>query len=912
MTKQDDGLFLLEVLVDKIVFANSPCFADKDFRTCINIECPSFEPLEICDNDSGACIAKSGESFVTTFNNGKSCLFSMKESDINKAMSKFPIKISVYKSLPCGCLPTKIIIGEAIIDMTKEFVQARKKFLEDPTNVSYQALKDSFHIVGPDGNESGEVVMFLRISCFGKLIITRFQGGGVQPNLSSRGSSAVVDRSCTPRKDFQTSQNPCVCGAGRGINVTGGIGAINGQPCMIDGGGGFGRICPPARDSYNSIPCEDLDDPCYCSGPKSAEKQQMVCRNTDQYCLHVPKGILPSLPYYQELTKDQKQEIKTMIKTVEQYKTEERLMLTSINSTSQTVTAISDNLKISIESMKFPYWTYNTNLSSSEISSVTSLCTLRSKRRSVSFSNTVNCISKSHQSFSYPLRDDDSKRNIYFEKDYFGENETTVYMTLFDNFCRCRTSGTQATASINKCLQVCHNSSTDTHPSAIVINSKLCSTCSLPRPNRNITQRNPNMHNSNIFFFGMNKQQESNKSGMGSSGSKTKLKGTAKATVAPVKSEKGTLRETTSIQTQSKSSSIAVQTKKARDSSTGTSTGKAVTIKENKLGKPCPALRNVTKGDMMTTVSHIQITPRELCPINGTEPCLGPKCIIAASGGEQAPVKVTTMTNPRRGVFELIIRRMTGAPLAKNELMLEWTPPPSRPLPCRSSCRIIPCYPPRTGRQTKCKMIVSRHTPCKPKCCKKSCKKPCGPVSCKKCYIASCCGKICRPCKPCTPSPYSKPFPPLSKCKRSIPCYYCKSYPSSPCTKPCLPSPCPKPCLPLPCSKLCPPSACMGSCSLSPCNPCEPPCCRKPCSSSCKSTPCLRPYPVGRKKTRKAHSQPKIKAHRKRKSPCCNRSKACPVVKCRSMPGPYIGCNSIPLCPPRKCKSVYPCKPTKC
>lgn len=220
MAKQDDGLFLLEVLVDKIVFAKSPCFSDKDFRTCVNIECPSVEPLEICDDDPGACVVKSGGPFVKTFNSGKSCLFSLKEADINKAMSKFPIKVTVYKSLPCGCLPTKIVMGEATIDMTKEFVQARKKFLEDPSNVSYEALKDAFRIVGSDGVEAGEIIMFLRISCFGKLIITRFQGAG-PPNLSSAGNSSVVDRSCNPRKDFQTTQDPCACGTANAFKKKG-------------------------------------------------------------------------------------------------------------------------------------------------------------------------------------------------------------------------------------------------------------------------------------------------------------------------------------------------------------------------------------------------------------------------------------------------------------------------------------------------------------------------------------------------------------------------------------------------------------------------------------------------------------------------------------------------------------------
>ncbi|XP_063892037.1 uncharacterized protein LOC110373892 isoform X4 [Helicoverpa armigera] len=295
MAKQDDGLFLLEVLIDKVLFVKSPCFSDKDFRTCVTIEAQSVEPLEICDDDPGACSAKSGGPFVKTFNSGKSCLFSLQEADIQKAMSNFPIKVTVYKSLPCGCLPTKIIMGEATIDMTKEFVQSRKKFLEDPTNVSYEALKDSFRIVGPDSGETGEIVMFLRISCFGKLIITRFQGTSGPPNLRAGQGPSIIDRSCNPRREFQTFRDPCVCGAAHAAATSGASGSI--APCKTLGGsaGGYG-ICPLARDPYSTKPCEDPDDPCFCSGPKPPPKQPMVCRNTDPYCLHVPKEWLPARP----------------------------------------------------------------------------------------------------------------------------------------------------------------------------------------------------------------------------------------------------------------------------------------------------------------------------------------------------------------------------------------------------------------------------------------------------------------------------------------------------------------------------------------------------------------------------------------------------------------------------------------
>ncbi|XP_045510161.1 uncharacterized protein LOC123705443 isoform X2 [Colias croceus] len=773
MAKQDDSLFLLEVLIDKIVFVKSPCFSDKDFRTCVNIECNAVEPLEICDDDPNVGIAKSGGPFVKPFNTGKSCLFSLKEGDINAAMSKFPVKVSVYKSLPCGCLPTKIIMGECTIDMTKEFVEARNNFLADPTSVSYQALKDSFRFVGPDGEETGEIVMFLRISCFGKLIITTFQGSGGPPNLGgkSRGSSGVVDRSCAPKKDYQTTDDPCVCGAARSHGSAGGTG---GHTCS-----GGGAVCPPARDPYNSMPCEDPDDPCYCSGPKPAEKQKMLCRNTDQYCLHVPKGVLSSLLFCQELTEVQKNKPKMKTK-------EELYFIEYINRT------LMEN---------------NFNLPTFTPSSST----------------------------IYPDSSISGFRNNSSEsKSIFGEKETIVYMTLFNDFYHHKSSGTQATASVNKCFQVYSSNSIDSR-------SEYCSSCnattSQQGSSRCITDE---VHYSEVYFFGR-KKEPADKKGVGGKCSKTKLCKTGQPPTSASKSTDAKNRPKPKTNTQS-------QTKRSRGATTSTGTTKSVSIKDDKPEKPCPAVA-ASKGEMMATVSHIKIGPKEPCPVHGKDPCQGPKCILAASGEDQAPVKVTTATNARRGVFELVIRKITGAPLARNELMLEWTPPPCRPPPCPSPCP-IPCAFPTPCRPSKCKLIICKPSPCKPKCCKKKpCGQPCSP--CKKCCKTSCCGRPCPP--PSCPT-----------------CSGCTPFPPPPCRKPC-----------------------------------SPPCCKSPCRSS----PCLRPCPVGRKRPRRCKSQPKIKTHKKRTSPCSNRSKTCPVVKCRSMPG----CCVVPMpCPPRKCCSVAPCKPAKC
>ncbi|CAH0401967.1 unnamed protein product [Chilo suppressalis] len=936
MTKQDDGLFLLEVLIDKVVFIKSPCFSDKDFRTCVNIECSNIEPLEICDDDPGVSTSKSMGPFVKNFNSGKSCLFSLKESEISAAMSKFPVKVSIYKSLPCGCLPTKIVMGETTIDMTKEFVEARKNFLTDPNNVSYQALKDSFRIFGPDGTETGEIVMFLRISCFGKLIITRFQGGG-PPALSAGGGNAIVDRSCNPQREFQTSQEPCACGAARG---SAGLGAAGGNEGTMGGGigGGGGGVCPPARDLYNIMPCQDPDDPCYCTGPKPPPKDPMACRNTDQYCLHIPKGELLKKPYTQEIIKEQKINLMTTMQT-------DRLFMSEI--VLANIKECNERSNIQKQFARLPDYSMQPSESYTVYENISTFAfdSIESNKQSIPLFNTLDYANNSQSDYLNSEHDSFDLENDLF----FGTKETAVYMTLYDDLSynhslRSRsTAGTQATASINKCLQIQNESDISTRrPNTISSNSCNYSSCTMTTNPYYGNKKIDRMRYSDVYFFGRKRD--------------------------PPNPEQMEMGKKVKLQRGGQTNSIPIQTNKVTGASTGTST-KTVSIKEDKScnESTCPAIAQSVKGDMVATVSHIKLGPREPCPVHGKEPCQGPKCIVASSGEEKAPVKVTTVSNPRRGVFELVIRKMTGAPLAKNELMLEWTPPPNQPS-CITPC-ILPCSPTVPScHPSKCKMIVCRPTPCKPNGCRKPCGPPCRSVPCSFC-CNKVCSKPCRPCKPrrpCTP-PRCRPCSPCKPCKQCKPCRPCppprkifkrpcrpppckpcgRCRPCSPCESPppCKPSsPCRscrrcKPCPPMrckPCRRClpCPSSPCRSCrpCPPSPCRPFPPPPC-SPCSlcppcpplctpssfcdttyrgSSYTSSPCLPPCAMVRKKSRKCKSHPRIKAHRKRISPCSNRSKCCPVVRCRSLPGVCVRCCGILPRLPQKCCPIISCKPPRC
>lgn len=75
---------------------------------------------------------------------------------------------------------------------------------------------------------------------------------------------------------------------------------------------------------------------------------------------------------------------------------------------------------------------------------------IRSKRRSISFSDDKeDNASKSNSHFSNYRK----KISSEVPKGIFGKQVTTVYVTLSEDLCRRHTSGTQATAAVNRCLQ---------------------------------------------------------------------------------------------------------------------------------------------------------------------------------------------------------------------------------------------------------------------------------------------------------------------------------------------------------------------------------------------------------------------------------------------------------------------------
>lgn len=118
----------------------------------------------------------SCENFDTQiFNKGKSCLFALPTLVLEKPLTSFPITMTVYKKLPPGVLPDVMSIGSHQIQ-AKDFINniLRKRIFKSSVAPSTTS-KEIYKITTATGQAVGEIEIFMRISCFGKKIITQFQ-----------------------------------------------------------------------------------------------------------------------------------------------------------------------------------------------------------------------------------------------------------------------------------------------------------------------------------------------------------------------------------------------------------------------------------------------------------------------------------------------------------------------------------------------------------------------------------------------------------------------------------------------------------------------------------------------------------------------------------------------------------------
>ncbi|CAB3225354.1 unnamed protein product [Arctia plantaginis] len=238
-------------------------------------------------------------------------------------------------------------------------------------------------------------------------------------------------------------------------------------------------------------------------------------------------------------------------------------------------------------------------------------------------------------------------------------NKDLVLMTIFNDceldLCRSCTMGTQAKAAVNKCLQVSITKKMDGATQSVPLNvgslSTISSTLSYPIVSPSDVPSEL-CNYLNIYYLEPNERVLCKDDNMGIKLSKS---------TSNIRRCNHQIQPCVMRVTETRKSPKFTPETQSKPSK------KTVSIKDDKSGM----------------ISHIQIGPNVSCPIYGTSPCQGPNCKQAIDKQEaQSPVKITEIFNPRRGVFEIVVRKQKGAKV-HNELMLEWTPPSRR---CRFKC----------------------------------------------------------------------------------------------------------------------------------------------------------------------------------------------------------------------------------
>lgn len=172
-----ENLFLLEFLVDKIQLdpALTRDIGDAEGATCVSVQFLDNAPLDICEDDfkTKRNYKKDNENLKS----GKSCLFSLSPSQADEAVSQFDVYVDIFQKMPPGELPDKVQIGGSLISIVNLFNELVSSLISPNANQAPTAktLKDIFKVTNTTGQYIGDISMYIRMSCFGKLIVTQFQ-----------------------------------------------------------------------------------------------------------------------------------------------------------------------------------------------------------------------------------------------------------------------------------------------------------------------------------------------------------------------------------------------------------------------------------------------------------------------------------------------------------------------------------------------------------------------------------------------------------------------------------------------------------------------------------------------------------------------------------------------------------------
>ncbi|XP_076241806.1 uncharacterized protein LOC143183901 [Calliopsis andreniformis] len=249
----EQQLFLIEFLVETVKIPVIRAMQDDLLPacTCVSFQILSLPPIDICQEAlTDGCGCNDGDTQV--FKKGKSCLFALPSIVLQRPLTTFPIKLSVYKKLPPGVLPDVMLVGSYQIEAKAlmNAVLSQQVFkIANPC----QTIKDTFKITTVTGQCVGSVTVYIRASCFGKKIITQFQIPHNRKPYLFKGAddSPVFQCKKIPSECYTPAPLKCTCPR----SVNDGSGEGTGRTCCKTPLVQAGPPPPDCKTDFGPRPC---------------------------------------------------------------------------------------------------------------------------------------------------------------------------------------------------------------------------------------------------------------------------------------------------------------------------------------------------------------------------------------------------------------------------------------------------------------------------------------------------------------------------------------------------------------------------------------------------------------------------------------------------------------------------------
>lgn len=177
-----ENLFMFEFIVDKVqIYPRSLPreIADVEGETCVSVKLLNNEPLDICEADFRR--QSDFDRPCEEMKNGKSCLLVLQPTVAKRATKELPLYIDIFRKYDMGLLPETLQIGQCttpIQDVFRKIVKILEKKGNYNTNTLTNTGIKSTTIKGTvpgSGCCIGELTIFVRISCFGRILVNQFQ-----------------------------------------------------------------------------------------------------------------------------------------------------------------------------------------------------------------------------------------------------------------------------------------------------------------------------------------------------------------------------------------------------------------------------------------------------------------------------------------------------------------------------------------------------------------------------------------------------------------------------------------------------------------------------------------------------------------------------------------------------------------